>query len=65
MTFLCTRERIGFRAPKLTFVWYPRRGFVEAWFLRWGALRHHGRWFFTATGAFVLSGGSSASQDRD
>lgn len=52
-----TRERIGFRASFATFVWYPRRGLIEAWLGPLGALCYGGRWYFTRTGQFILSGG--------
>lgn len=52
-----TRERIGFRSSWVTFVWYPRRGSIEAWLGPLGALRQRRRWYFTRTGQFILSGG--------
>lgn len=59
-----TLERIGFRTPKLAFVWYPRRGSVEAWFFRWGALRHRGQWLFTSTGQLVIGLGPLRDKRR-
>jgi hypothetical protein len=51
------RERIGFRSRWITFVWYPRRGSIEAWLGPLGALRNQGKWFFTRNGQFILGGG--------
>lgn len=56
MRALLTHERVGFRSRWITLVWYPRRGFVEAWLGLLGATRLNGKWFFTRTGQFILSG---------
>lgn len=58
MKTLLTRERIGFRSRWITFVLYPRRGFVEAWLGPLGVTRLNGKWFFTRTGQFIFGGGA-------
>lgn len=52
----CNGWRIGFRSRWIGFVWYPRRGSVEAWLFKFAALRHEGRWVLTRNGQLVIWG---------
>ena len=57
LCFTLNRERVGFRSPYASLVLYPRRGYVEAWLGKLGAMRLLGQWFFTRNGQFIFAGG--------